>query len=249
MGTALTYRFSHQGRLVRALAVAAGLVFAVALFGESAEARQLEGSKLGEWIVGTQGADRMNGKGGGDRLKGRGGADSLKGGRGRDLVVGGNGRDRHRGGPGADLVKAADGRMDRVVDGGAGMDGCVVDGVAELAIAHNCERVNVAPLEAGGGVGGGGGGPVAGLTVRSVTGLLCDTPLPICAFTARGDGAEAPIGTVTGGGGVIAAGAGVSINGSAWTAAGLLGCAADGYVHVVIGAESIDLPVDCSLDL
>jgi hypothetical protein len=245
VGTALTDQFSHEGRVAPALAIATGLVIvAVALTGGSAEARKLTGSSQGEWMVGTQGADRLNGKGGGDRLKGRGGGDSLMGGKGRDLVVGGKGLDRHRGGPGSDLVKAADGRTDKVVNGGPGVDRCVVDGVAELAIARSCEQVNVAPL-----ADGGGGGPVAGLVIRSVNGLLCDTPLPACAFTIRGDGAEAPIGTVTGGGGVVAVGAGVAFNGAAWTAAGLLGCASDGYIHIVIGAETVDVPVDCSLSL
>jgi hypothetical protein len=57
------------------------------------------------------------------------------------------------------VIKAADGRIDKVVNGGPGVDRCVVDGVAELAIARNCEKVNVAPV--GGGGGGGGGGPAA----------------------------------------------------------------------------------------
>ena len=177
MGTALTDQFSHEGRAVRALvAITALVVVAVALIGGSAEARKLTGSNQGERIVGSQGADRLNGKGGGDR---------------------------HRGGPGADLVKAADGRTDRVVNGGSGVDRCVVDGVAELAIARNCEKVNVAPLT------GGGGGPATGLVVRSVDGLLCDTPLPVGAFTISGDGAEAPVGTATGGGGVVASSSGL----------------------------------------
>jgi hypothetical protein len=145
------------------------------------------------------------------------------------------------------VIKAADGRIDKVVNGGPGVDRCVVDGVAELAIARNCEKVNVAPV--GGGGGGGGGGPAAGLVVRSVSGLLCDTPVPICAFTISGDGAEAPLGTATGGGGVVAVGAGVAIDGPSWTATGLLGCASDGYIHIVIGSDTVDVPVDCSLSL
>jgi hypothetical protein len=143
------------------------------------------------------------------------------------------------------VIKAADGRIDKVVNGGPGVDRCVVDGVAELAIARNCEKVNVAPV----GGGGGGGGPAAGLVVRSVSGLLCDTPVPICAFTISGDGAEAPLGTATGGGGVVAVGAGVAIDGPSWTATGLLGCASDGYIHIVIGSDTVDVPVDCSLSL
>jgi hypothetical protein len=240
----LTDQSSHRtGATAFAIFVCLSLI--AALIGERAEASKLTGSRLGEVMVGTKGADRMNGKGGADRLNARGGRDSLLGGKGRDVVDGGKGRDRQRGGPGADLVQAVDGGIDAVVDGGPGPDRCFVDGLAELAIARGCEHVNLAPL----GGGGAGGDAAAGLVVRSVSGLLCDTPLPVCVFTINGDGADAAVGTVTGGGGVVAAGAGVAISGGSWTATGLLGCTADGFVHVVIGSDSVDLPVDCVLDL
>ena len=236
-------RATFKEERVGVLAIVA--LLSVAAFAGPAEARKLTGSGKGEWIVGTQGSDRIKGLGGGDRLKGRGGKDTLIGGKGRDVVVGGKGRDKHKGGPGADLLKAADGRVDRKVSGGPGFDRCVVAGVAELAIARSCEKVNVAPL----GGGGGGAPPLAGLVVRSVDGLLCDTPLPVCVFSISGTGAQAPVGTATGGGGVVAAGAGVSVSGTQWTATGLLGCAADGYIHIVIGPDVVDVPVDCSLSL
>jgi RTX calcium-binding nonapeptide repeat (4 copies) len=231
-----------DGRM-RALALAVpALALLVALSSTQADARSLKGSKAGEWLVGTQGKDKIKGLSGNDRLKGRRGRDTLAGGKGNDSVVGGKGRDRHRGGPGRDLLKAADGRVDAVVDGGPGTDRCVVDNLTELSIARGCESVNVQP---GGGSNGGQAQP--GLTVTSVGGLLCDTPLPICVFTIQGDGADALVGTATGTGGVVAVGAGVAITGTQWTATGLLGCTSDGAVRVTIGSESVDLPVDCNL--
>lgn len=52
-----------------------------------------------------------------------------------------------------------------------------------------------------------------------------------------------------GGGGVVAAGAGLSITGTQWVATGALGCVSDGYIHILIGGEAVDVPVDCSVSL
>ena len=234
---ARTFRAERAG-----VVTVAALAFAIALVPAAAGARSLKGSKAGERLVGTQGSDRIKGLGGNDRLKGRRGNDTLAGGKGRDVVVGGKGRDRHRAGAGADLIKAADGRTDRLINGGPGVDRCVVDSLAELSIARSCESVNVSP----GGNSGDGGQADPGLVVKTVDGLLCDTPLPICVFTIWGDGADAPVGTATGVGGVVAVGAGVAITGPEWTATGLLGCTSDGSIRVAIGSQTVDVPVDCN---
>lgn len=221
--------------------IAAALALCVAL-GGVAFAAKYNGTKRGERVLGTKKADRINGKGGNDILKGRGGNDTLKGGKGRDKVNGGPGKDRHLGGPGADVLKAADGRRDKAINGGPGNDRCVVDTARELSLVRGCETVN-----AGSGGGGGGGGPAPGLTLNGVSGLVCASPLPACVFSASGEGADAPVGTVTGGGGVVALGAGVAITGSAWTATGLYGCTADGFLRITIGSETVDAPVDCTI--
>jgi hypothetical protein len=83
--------------------------------------------------------------------------------------------------------------------------------------------------------------------VLSATGLAGCTAIPICVFTITGNGADAPIGTVTGTGGVVAVGPSVIISGSDWTAAGLYGCTSDGALRVTIGSESTDVPVDCAV--
>ena len=218
--------------------IAAGiLTLALLVAGAPAAAKQLSGSKRAEKIVGTKGADKIKGKGGNDKLKGMGGNDALNGGKGRDSVAGGKAADRHLGAAGADRLNAADGRRDKAINGGPGKDRCTVDTALELSIVRGCETV----------INGGGGGSSSGaLTVREVTGLVCDTPLPLCPFTISGEGADAPVGTVTGGGGVVALGGTVAITGTDWSAAGLYGCTADGYLRVTIGAESVDAPVDCT---
>jgi Ca2+-binding RTX toxin-like protein len=227
------------------LTVAIGvLAVSVATGAGPAAAKTLSGSKRGETLTGTKRADKIKGKGGADKLKGRGGNDLLSGGKGRDKLTGGKGADRHKGGAGNDTLRAADGRRDRVINGGPGTDTCLIDTALELAIVKGCESV-----QAGGpgGSGPGGSGPGAGgLAVSSFNGLVCDTPLPLCVFTISGSGADAPLGTVTGGGGVVGLGASVAITGPDWTAAGVYGCTGDGFLRVTIGSESVDLPVDCT---
>ena len=84
--------------------------------------------------------------------------------------------------------------------------------------------------------------------MTSASGLTCGSSLPTCQFEINGRSADATTGTVSGGGGVsIAAGAGVSITGDAWTAAGLYGCSADGFLRVTIGSESVRVPITCTV--
>ena len=72
---------------------------------------------------------------------GKAGNDLLKGGRGRDLLVGGRGTDRMSGGPGNDVIRAADGRADRLVNGGGGVNSCVVDIPVDLPSTVNCGTI------------------------------------------------------------------------------------------------------------
>jgi hypothetical protein len=240
-------RISKNGpartRRLMTVVVVAGLTVSLAAVGGPAMAKKFNGSKRGEKIVGTKGADKIKGKGGNDKLKGRGGNDALNGGKGRDKIAGGAGADRHLGGPGADTLKAADNKRDKAINGGPGNDRCIVDTALELSVVRGCETVSAG---AGGG-GGGPGGTVPGLTVTEFTGLVCGTPAPLCLFTITGSGAEAPVGTVTGGGGVVALGGSVAITGPDWTAAGTYGCTSDGFLSVAIGAETVEIPVDCTI--
>lgn len=217
------------------------LSLSLAVVAAPAAAKKLSGSKRGDNLVGTKAADKIKGKGGSDKLKGKGGNDTLKGGKGRDKIKGGKGADRHLGGKGNDTLRAADNRLDKAINGGLGKDTCIIDTALELAIVKGCETV-----QAGGGPGGGSGPGAGGLQVLSFTGLVCDTPLPLCVFSISGTGADALVGTVTGGGGVTGLGASVVITGPDWTAAGTYGCTGDGFLRVTIGSESVDVPVDCT---
>jgi len=82
---------------------------------------------------------------------GKAGNDLLKGGRGRDLLVGGRGTDRMASGPGNDVIRAADGRADRLVNGGGGVNSCVVDIPVDLPSTVNCGTIQAGPQSAGGG--------------------------------------------------------------------------------------------------
>ncbi len=241
-----------QGRGGTTLIVAASVMcIALAAVTGPALAKKFSGSKRGETIAGTKGGDKIKGKGGNDKLKGKGGSDALNGGKGRDKVTGGAGADRHLGGPGNDTLRAADGRRDKAINGGPGQNTCVIDTALELSIVKGCSKV-VAGAPGGGGGGGTdpgagpGPGPGEGIRVIAVDGVVCDSTLPVCVFTISGDGAEGLIGTVTGGGGVTGLGASVVVTGSDWTAAGVYGCTADGFLRVTIGSESTDVPVDCT---
>ncbi len=235
-----TARHGHRAlTLLAAFGLLLGLVFAA----DASLAAKRIGTNHGDRISGTPGPDTIRGKGGKDKIKGRGGNDKLNGGKGRDKVIGGRGADRMMGAAGNDVIKAADGRRDKRINGGPGKNRCVIDTALELSIARNCSSIAGGP----GGGAGSGPGPGEGLRVLVAEGLVCASPLPICVFTLSGDGADGTLGTVTGGGGVTAAGASVTPSGSDWTAGGLYGCTADGFLRVTIGSEFVDVPVDCTV--
>jgi Ca2+-binding RTX toxin-like protein len=260
---------SDRRSLIAAVTV---LGLALALVASPALAEKLTGTKRSELIVGTKKADRIKGKGGNDLIKGKGGNDRLNGGKGSNKVVGGKGNDKvlggplgdtlignagvdsHVGGAGNDLLKAADGRRDRVIDGGTGTNKCIVD-VVELSIVRGCGTVQgTAPGGQGGrpgGGGGGGGGPGPGQGLRVLTVEVMCSPAPDllgCSFHITGDGADAPgPGTVeSGGGGItnVLGGAG-SLMPPNWDALGGYTCTAPGSLRVTIGSESVDVPVPC----
>ena len=225
------------------LLAAASLVVCLGLAAEMSSAKNLRGTKRGETIRGTSAADRIVGMLGNDKLKGRGGNDKLSGGKGRDSVIGGAGRDSMLGGPGNDVIKAADGKRDRAINGGPGKNKCIIDSALELSIAKHCSSI---VGQTGGGGGGGSGGSGGGLRVLSADGLVCPSQLPVCVFSISGDGADSQVGTITGGGGVTAVGVNVLTDGSNWTGGGLYGCTDDGFLRVTIGSKSVDVPVDCT---
>ena len=65
---------------------------------------EVTGSDKADFIIGTNGADTLNGGGGNDRLVGGKGDDTLNGGDGDDLLIGGQGADTLNGGDGIDTV-------------------------------------------------------------------------------------------------------------------------------------------------
>ncbi len=100
---------------------------------------------LGHAIVGTGGADVLNGTPGRDVILGLGGDDTIRGRGGDDIVVGGGGddalygdagddmldagpgRDGVHGGAGSDRLAVVDGAVDQVADGGPGFDRVYAD--------------------------------------------------------------------------------------------------------------------------
>jgi Ca2+-binding RTX toxin-like protein len=226
----------------RALALFAALVLLLwlAVAVGTSPASNLRGTQSGERIAGTQGADTIKGMAGNDKINGKKGNDKLNGGKGRDTVIGAAGTDKMAGGAGNDVIKAADGRRDKAIDGGSGKNRCVIDTALELSIARHCSSIVGAP-------GGGGPGPGGGLRLLNAQGLVCASSLPICPFTLSGDGANGTLGTVSGGGGVTAVGGSVTITGSDWSAGGVYGCTDDGFLRVTIGSEFVDVPVDCTV--
>jgi hypothetical protein len=234
------------------IAVICGVALASAA---AAQGTRLVGTKQGNLLVGTKGPDRLIGKGGGDLIKGRGGRDRLSGGQGRDLLNGGPGPDRLIAGPGNDGIKAADGRRDLLINGGAGRNVCVVDIPADLPVTRNCETLRTAPPPAGGGGGGGGGGGTVTdpnlLEVTSAQGLTC-LPLLGCLFTITGKGTDSLVGSVTYGGAITSV-VNTAVNGvvtGTWLATGTYSCDAsggDGWLVVTMGGKSTpQIPVECS---
>lgn len=242
---------------MRARGVAIAVICAVTLVAGVAtvQAFKLVGTKAGNLLVGSKGPDRLVGKGGGDLIKGRGGNDRLSGGKARDLLNGGPGADRLIAGPGNDGIKAADGRADRLIDGGAGTNACVIDIPADLSVTRNCRTIRLpsaAPGDGGGGGGGGGGGNVdpKTLQVTSAQGLTC-LPLLGCLFTITGNGADALIGSVTYDGAITSV-INTAVNGTVtgtWLATGTYTCSAaggTGWLVVTMGAKSTpQIPVEC----
>jgi hypothetical protein len=219
----------------------------------TAHAFKLVGTTAGNLLVGSKGPDRLLGKGGGDLIKGRGGNDVLSGGKARDLLNGGPGADRLIAGPGNDGIKAADGRADRLIDGGRGTNTCVIDIPADLPFVRNCGTLRIPSEPGGGGAGGGGGGGGTTdpntLRVTTAQGLTC-LPVLGCLFTITGDGADSLVGTVTAGG-AISLLAGTATNGvvtGTWVATGTYTCAAGatGWLVVTMGGKSTpQIPVQC----
>jgi Ca2+-binding RTX toxin-like protein len=237
----------RSGRLgVAVMALAMALTAATGI----SAAASLVGTKANELLAGTHGPDRLKGRGGDDLLKGKAGNDLLVGGPGRDTLVGGPGVDRIIGGPGDDVVRAADGRADRI-NGGGGTNTCVIDIPVDLSSTVNCGTLQAGPVPVVGGGGGGGGGAGADtLQVTSAQGLTCLGPLG-CVFTITGKGADSLIGNVTAGGAVTSL-ANVAVNPAVtgtWLATGTFNCDAqggDGYLVVQIGTKSTpQIPVKC----
>jgi Ca2+-binding RTX toxin-like protein len=223
-------------RFLAGLVAISALAALVAIPAGPALAKRIVGTSGANRIVGTKKADRINARGGNDRVNGRQGGDRVKGSRGKDRIKGAQGKDRLSAGKGADHLNAVDGKKDRAVNGGPGKDVCKID-QADLPLLKNCETAKVR--------NGGRGG---GLRVTKASGLTCGSSLPSCHFQAEGDGADSPAGSVSGGGGVnLAAGAGVVIVEDTWTAHGLYGCSADGYLKVTIGTKSVKVPITCTV--
>lgn len=86
--------------------------------------RILDGTELGERIVGGNGNDTLSGNGGDDLIIGRGGNDRSQGGDGNDRINGNNGRDVLTGGSGDDRLNGGKGN-DRM-NGGSDDDIFVV---------------------------------------------------------------------------------------------------------------------------
>jgi Ca2+-binding RTX toxin-like protein len=244
---------STGGRTRVRRAGAAVLICAAALAAcaAAAPASTLVGTKASNLLVGTKGADRIAGKGGVDLLKGKAGNDLLLGGRARDGLIGGPGVDRMMGGPGNDVIRAADGRADRLVNGGGGTNSCVVDIPADLPVTRNCGTIRTgSPTGGGGGGGSGQGGGLNMLQVTSAQGLTC-IPLLGCLFTITGEGADALVGSVSFGGAVTSV-VGTAVNAvvtGTWLATGTYTCSVaggSGWLVVTIGSKSTpQIPVNC----
>jgi hypothetical protein len=223
-----------------------GAVLGLPVAGAAGE--KLVGTRAANLLAGTGGPDKISGKAGNDELRGKAGNDLLNGGRGRDLLVGGRGADRIVGGPGNDVIRASDGRADRLVNGGAGVNTCVLDIPLDLPSAVNCGTIQAGPPQVGG--GGGGQGNIDLLEITSAQGLTC-LPLGLgCVFTITGTGADALVGNVTAGGAVSSV-ANLAVNAvvtGTWLATGTYTCSGSGnaYLVVHIGTKSTpQIPVNC----
>lgn len=100
------------------------------------------GTEGGDFLVGTDRADRICAGGGNDTVDARGGDDVVYGGDGKDFIIGRAGADQLNGGAGNDDIDALDGSGTDVVDGGPGYDVCRVDRGDRVT---GCEIVTSAP--------------------------------------------------------------------------------------------------------
>lgn len=103
--------------------------------------KELNGSSRRDVIVGSSGADRIEGGGGDDLICAGTGADVVSGGSGDDRVAGGAGADLLRGNAGDDRIEGGKGR-DRCLGGGGSnkLSGC------EKGRSPETSRANRAPL-------------------------------------------------------------------------------------------------------
>jgi hypothetical protein len=123
------------------------------------------------------------------------------------------------------------------VSGGAGKNSCRIDSV-DLSVVRGCNKIVTVPS--------GGSGMGGGLTLGSATGLQRGSQVPTCNYQLSGSGADSLLGTVSGGGGVTTVSGAPTTSGEDWSALGLYGCTANGYLRVTIGTETLDVPVDCT---
>jgi len=110
---------------------------AIANVGETVLNCTIVGSPGADVLDGTRGDDRICGLTGADRINGGPGNDYLDGGNGNDTIFGGPGHDTILGKGGRDVIFARDGQRDWI-DCGTEYDVAVVD---RLDHVHNCERV------------------------------------------------------------------------------------------------------------
>ena len=234
--------------------LATSMIAEARVFTGSGKANRVQGTKKADTIRLRAGNDWASGRGGGDRIFGGAGRDRLLGGAGGDRLHGGKGRDRLSGGGGNDTLNSVDKRKDALVSGGAGKNTCRIDSV-DLAVVRGCAKIVTVPSGGSGTTtppgttppGGDPGGSSAGaLTLGSATGLQCGSQPPTCNYQLSGSGADSVLGTVSGGGGVTTLGGALTTSGEDWSALGLYGCTADGYLRVTIGSETLDVPVDCT---
>jgi Ca2+-binding RTX toxin-like protein len=232
--------------------LATSMIAEARVFTGSSKANRVKGTKKSDTIRLLSGNDSAYGRGGGDRIFGGAGRDRLHGGKGADRLHGGKGRDRLSGGGGNDTLNSVDKRKDALVSGGAGKNSCRIDPV-DLSVVRGCAKIVTVP-SGGSGPGAtppgttppGGDGSAGALTLGSATGLQCDSQLPTCNYQLSGSGADSLLGTVSGGGGVTTLGGSLTTSGEEWSALGLYGCTADGYLRVTIGSKSLDVPIDCT---
>lgn len=89
-------------------------------------------------LTGGDGNDKLYGAGGNDNLRGNAGNDKLYGGGGNDTLDGGKGRNTYSGGAGNDVIKARNGKREKVSCGPGKRDRATVDRSDRV---KGCERV------------------------------------------------------------------------------------------------------------